>query len=652
MVIPMARNSGTYTATFTDISFSRRARSSLLPLIGFLIGFLPSFGATALTNYPAPWEGQFHLPAQDANGFSILTPSADSRLMYVSSTGGNDGTAQAYSPSDSLVGSNPYNPVGAIKPYATIQAALAQARQGYPDYVLLKRGDSWTLTKSIAPLAGRSYSERSVIAYYGTSVNRPLVNVAEAAWQGLNYSNSGNYSAVLGIEFYGYQHDPASPSFIGFSNINDNLTGFNLNNNGNQFFGVLIEDCKFNYFVANVVQSFGSFNNTTDATSSVVIRRNIISKHYGNSGKAYGLFMYQQPMLFEENILDHDGWYQQSTSGGAGGANGQATVLSQGTYMDNASNSIVRKNIYLRNGSLSMKFRADGANNVNAVIFKNLIVDNNLVLEGEVAISLGGNITYNNGPRFGNVSLVNNVAMDVGKTMPTARGLGWGIDIQDWQTGVVSNNIMAHWGSDTVNNAYAISVIGTTTNVPIKNNIFYDVTVTGQWAYTNSTALVRNTSKQQNVSFQSNIFYSPRGSNLLNMDGNGPTFSNNSYYSSSTGNIFSAAGSAMTLSSWLGKTGETASPPSFVDANRTVQTYLTSKGQSGSTDALANILAQQSKFNWNSSYTADAINSYIRAGFCLTGQSCAAVPTTPPTTISSPPSAPALLPVLIGPGSN
>ena len=650
MVTLMARYFSTCTGTSISTSNNRRrARSALLPLIGFLISFLPSFGANALTNYPAAWEGQFHLPTQDANGFSVLTPSADSRVMYVSSSSGNDGTAQAYSPADALIGGNPYNPVGAVKPYATIQAAMAQARQGYPDYVLLKRGDTWNLTKSIVPLAGRSYTERSVIAYYGTNVNRPLVNVAESAWQGLNYSNGGNYSAVLGIEFYGYQHDPASPSFVGFANINDNLTGFNLNNNnGTQFFGVLIEDCKFSYFVANVVQSFGSFNNTTDTTSNVVIRRNIISKHYGNSGKAYGLFMYQQPMLFEENVLDHDGWYQQSTSGGSGGANGQATVLSQGTYMDNASNSIVRKNIYLRNGSLSMKFRADGTNNVNSVVFKNLVVDNNLILEGEVAISLGGNITYNNGPRYGNVSLVNNIAMDVGKTLPTARGLGWGIDIQDWQTGLVSNNIMAHWGSDTVNNAYAISVLGTTTDVPIKNNIFYDVTVTGQWAYTNSTALIRNTSQQKNVSLQSNIFYSPRGSNLLNMDGNGPTFSNNSYYSSSSGNTFSVAGSAMTLSSWLSKTAETASPPSFVDATRTVQTYLASKGQTASTDALANILAQQSKFNWNSSYTADAINSYIRAGFCLTSQNCTAAP----TTTVSPPSAPALLPVIVGPSAN
>jgi len=641
MVTPMARNSGTYTGTSTAISFSRRARSSLLPLIGFLIGFLPSFGASALTNYPSAWEGQFHLPSQDANGWSVLTPSSDSRLMYVSSTG-NDGTAQAYAPSDSLIGSNPYNPVGAVKPYATIQAAMAQARQGYPDYVLLKRGDSWTITTPIVPATGRSYAEKSVISTYGSNINRPLIKVGESVGKGLGYYNKGNYSAVLGIEFYGYQHDPSSASFIGFAGLNEGLAGFELlNNNGTQFFGVLIEDCKFSYFVANTAQSYGTF--TTYETSNVVIRRNIISNNFGNSGKAYGLYMYQQPMMFEENIVDHDGWYQQSTTGGSGGANGQATILSQGTYMDRASNSIVRKNIYLRNGSLSMKFRADGENNVNAVVFKNLVVDNNLVLEGEVAISLGGNTTFNN------------VAMDVGMTMPTTRGLAWGLDIQDWQTGLVSNNIMAHWGSTPVVNVYGISVLGTTTDVPIKDNIFYDITTTGQWSYTYFLAFVRNASLEKNVSFQNNIFDNPRGGNLLTVDGNGPSFSNNYYYSSTGGNVITSAGSALSISSWLGKTGEPTSSnsaPSFVDATRTVKTYLTAKGQTGTTDALANILAQQSKFNWDASYSADAINSYIRAGFCRTGQSCTTTAAPTPPTTTSPPSAPALMPVQVGPSAN
>ena len=76
---------------------------------------------------PAAWESNFTRPQQDANGWSILTPSADSRLIYVAS-GGNDSTAQPYLPSDAAIGSDPYNPSGAILPYATITADRKSTR--------------------------------------------------------------------------------------------------------------------------------------------------------------------------------------------------------------------------------------------------------------------------------------------------------------------------------------------------------------------------------------------------------------------------------------------------------------------------------------------------------------------------------------------
>ncbi len=81
----------------------------------------------AVTESPAAWEANFSQHAKDAQGWSILTPSADSRLIYVSSAG-NDSTAKFYLPSDSEIGNDPFNPTGTILPYATITAALAQTR--------------------------------------------------------------------------------------------------------------------------------------------------------------------------------------------------------------------------------------------------------------------------------------------------------------------------------------------------------------------------------------------------------------------------------------------------------------------------------------------------------------------------------------------
>ncbi|MDP1635909.1 MAG: hypothetical protein Q8L69_14670, partial [Gallionellaceae bacterium] len=208
-----------------------------------------AFGSPAVSSStpPATPEANFTLPRQDANGWSILTPSADSRLIYVS-VGGNNASAKPYLSSDPEIGSDPYNPRGAIRPYATLDAALEQMRKGYPDYVLLKRGDTWAASKTIYPKPGRSAKERSVLAYYGSDVARPVVK-----FFGLDLSRS-SYTAVIGIRFVASQRDPASADFSGFDT---NITGLNAlgGYNNSVVGGLLIEDCWFDWFSGNVLQS-------------------------------------------------------------------------------------------------------------------------------------------------------------------------------------------------------------------------------------------------------------------------------------------------------------------------------------------------------------------------------------------------------------
>jgi hypothetical protein len=75
----------------------------------------------------------------DESGWSIITPSEDSRLIYVSSSLGDDETAEFYAPRDIDDIEDP----GLIKPFKTIEAAMRYARDGFPDWVLLRRGDIW-----------------------------------------------------------------------------------------------------------------------------------------------------------------------------------------------------------------------------------------------------------------------------------------------------------------------------------------------------------------------------------------------------------------------------------------------------------------------------------------------------------------------------
>lgn len=70
----------------------------------------------------------------------------DSRIIYVS-TSGNDTTGIYNLPADqALIGE--YSVLepneSQINPYQTLAAGYTQLRNGYPDFLLLKRGESWS----------------------------------------------------------------------------------------------------------------------------------------------------------------------------------------------------------------------------------------------------------------------------------------------------------------------------------------------------------------------------------------------------------------------------------------------------------------------------------------------------------------------------
>ena len=73
----------------------------------------------------------------DQSGWSVITPSKDSRIIYVSSSNGDDDLGEFYEPDDLADIASPEN----IQPFKTIEAAMANVRDGYPDWVLLLRGD-------------------------------------------------------------------------------------------------------------------------------------------------------------------------------------------------------------------------------------------------------------------------------------------------------------------------------------------------------------------------------------------------------------------------------------------------------------------------------------------------------------------------------
>jgi hypothetical protein len=551
-------------------------------------------------------SGKFSLPQQDANGWSILTPSADSRLIYVSSSG-SDATAQVYSPASTEVGPDPFKPSGAILPYATIDAALSQARAGYPDHVLLKRGDTWTRTSAISMKSGRSAAERAVLTYYGSATARPVVKQ-----YGLNLGRA-SYSAVIGIQFTASRRNPDSADFVGFANVGsdpgfDALGGYNNSVVG----GLLIEDCWFDWFAGNILQSPESGGGPV--LTDVIVRRNIITNNYATGSHSQGLYSDRASVWLEENVFDHNGWYKQGLNNAQ--AEGQATMFNHNTYFGEARDTVFRNNLFLRASSIGNKFTSNTASGMNEVKSWNLLIDDNLYVEGEVGISLGGNDDQNNGPRWRNIHVTNNVMMHIGRAQPTRRTLGWGLDVQDWDGGLVTGNVFTAWGdSSTLLNNYAIHAAGDTNDVSYTGNVINDI-------YSDS-ALVQflDGAIHQRVQFSGNDIRTDYAGPLLSYSLAGNAGFGNNHLSSARPQsrwfiLNGVANSSLDqYRATSGDTTSTAGERSFVDPDRTIETYLASKGYPADMDGFVALLRQQSKFNWVPALGASAINTYVRAGF-------------------------------------
>ena len=293
----------------------------------------------------------------DENGWTVIKPSRDSKIIYVSSTVGNDNND----------GSSPATAI------ATIEKAKQLVRDGYPDHILLKRGDNWILKEGLeAFYSGRSAAEPMVVGYYGEQGDRPLIKTEKSLVHIQDKNRS--HLAFIGLELYAYKHDPNSPVYEspnGFSGISYiNAGGENL----------LIEDCKFNYMQMG---AYTTRPNDNGGLKNFKFRRNIIIHSWaGDSYFIHELRTRVQGMyisgvdgiLIEENLFDHNGWDEQIDGAGA-------TMYNHNIYMSeqnpNAAKIIVRNNILARASAHGLQLRSGGT------------VENNLFIQNAINLNLG-----------------------------------------------------------------------------------------------------------------------------------------------------------------------------------------------------------------------------------------------------------------------
>jgi hypothetical protein len=516
--------------------------------------------------------------SQDSEGWTVVTPSADTRIVYVSSSMGNDtndGLSEDY-------------------PVQTLERAYSLLRDSCPDWMLLRCGDEWFENIPSIGKSGYSEDEPILISSYGEG-ERPLIK----SESGSVISNDGHvvpeHIFFVGLDLYSYKRDPSSADYD--ESVTSNR-GVRWVGGGND---ILMEDCCFRFFSGGlVVQKY-----TGPQLTDFKLRRCIITDSYSTNSHSQGFYASEiDGLLVEECIFDHNGWLVQGT-GDNSQEGGAATMFNHNTYFGECNDVVMRGNMFLRASSMGNKMRSDEPGGSIGILF-----DNNLYVEGEIGIGIGGNTEEHS--RFRNVVIRNNVMLHIGRSNPTSRNFGWYLDISDNNNCVVSNNCFAHqpWYTNT----YAVNINGeSAANILVSNNIIYDIRY-------QALRVNVNTAWENIQIFENSIQDDTLGPLMVYQSGNfeNVTYYDNTYYTGESSNFARVDGEYMTYDEWISASGETGSTNeeiSFLDPNRTVESFYSSIGGDGSFEGFIDHARLQSKANWNPAFTASAVNDYIREGF-------------------------------------
>lgn len=534
---------------YADAARARIARAALL-LEDVVPPELPD-----LTRRPSDPAAPIDPPTLSPDfAWTEFTPSADTKIYYVSDSTGNDAN-------DGL------SPEKALK---TPQVAYGKLRNGYPDWMLLKRGDVWDGTGttyafvSEGDRSGRSAAEPIVIGTYGTSNTRP--KMIDGRFRGLD---GMSHVAMTGLDFV--------------LSGKKAILSFAISMGGASCSDVLIEDCRFDGYPGNI-QVDGQDKRLAD----IRIRGCVVMNAVGQGILASDI----DRLLIEGCVFDQNGWREGDTTRPASGFNHNMYLQGDNTDVT------VRNTITARASSHGMSLSAGG------------VSEDNLCLQNPISIAA-----------HKNCKIRGNVVLDSRDISGEYRGHG--IWVNEFQNMEVSDNIVAHQVNGTQPRGLEFDVDSSNNSLDVHDNIVY------KWdgAAPNLTpiGLYFSTRLYGTVKISDNTFHMA-GGKVLELDFPYVTgsvqFSGNRYYSTAgTNHWFYVEGDlAGGINEWKSLTGESnavGTPASYPDPERTIATYSASLGKGASLDAFMAEATKQSRLNWRLEYTAKVANNYFRAGFGL-----------------------------------
>jgi hypothetical protein len=525
----------------------------------------------------------------DANGWTMVGASPDTHRIYVSSALGND-------ENDGLSPSTPVQ---------TLAQGKSLLRDGSPDWLLLRRGDTWNESLGSWKKSGRSADEPMLISAYGSASSRPIIKTGDL--NGIYAQNEPvNYLSIIGLHFYASSRDPLSPDFTGSPDV----MGIRWLVESK---GLLIEDTKVEGYSTNIFIS----PELSGPISDVSIRRSTVVDSYSTIGHSAGALLGGiDGVTLEGNVFDHNGWNELVEGA-------EATFYNHNVYLvqDN-KNVVVRDNIFANASSHGLQARSGG------IIVKNLFINN------PIGMSFG--LVNGSSETPGGVSgrIDNNVF--VGSRDINGQNRSCAIEIGNTSPGgntTIYNNVF--FGDDNTN-APAIQLsYGKTGPLPsggvgindltIEKNVIYGW---GQALYTNANLIPGSVgfTALNGLVVRGNDFQRTTDTQIIThlgvFDPAYEQFSGNRYYAvSNSSSWFSINRVDTSFNLWRAGIEPTASGKliSYRDPTRSVATYNATLGGTAYTEDFLLAARMQAKFNWSEGYTAHAADAYLHDGFFVDG---------------------------------
>jgi len=507
---------------------------------------------------------------QDAAGWTVVTPATDTRLVYVSSSGGDDARD----------GSSPALAV------ATLNRAKALVRNGFADWMLLKRGDVFgsfgTWNKW-----GRSTQQPLYITAFGDPLAaRPQINSGNTF--GLNTVTSTNANGVENIVISSLSFFPET---YNHTSGGGDLAGLRFTAKGRN---VLIEDCKVAGYKDNIVISGES---ASFQMTDVVIRRSqILDSHAAPSvGRSQGIYVGAsgKRVTIEQNVVDHNGWRANTT--------GDRSDMNHNIYaINNATDIIVRDNIDTQASFYGAKMNSGGTvtGNFFARNSESVYMENHTHAEGNV--------------------ITEAVDLDRTPTVPTVTPWGVGINTQSSPSATIRHNLITKVLSTNASGVAGIQLFnqgGVAFSGVVDFNTVYSwrngllITAAGNGP---GSVVIRDNDLQ--AVFASTAAAAQRSSSPASTF----AFANNVYSSGTPATANKVGNNLVSLGTWNSSTSETNAryqTLAYPNANRSIADYNASVGGAASFDAFIATARAMQKTNWNTAYTAAAINPWFWDGF-------------------------------------